>query len=817
MVGTVGFEGAISLSDSPDGPETDAAPWLDTPEGITLQSVRCRATGGRAVMTVPSNVIQRVRQLREAIELHNYRYYALDAPTISDAEFDRLFRDLQELEDRYPELVVPESPTQRVGGAPIDEFKKIVHVTPMLSLNNAFNEEEVRAFDKRVRDILDLDGPIEYAVEPKFDGVAISLIYREGTFFQGGTRGDGHEGEDVTENLRTIRSIPLRLGEAVPGDFVIRGEVLMFKEDFRRLNREQAQRAEKEFVNPRNAAAGSLRQLDSHITASRHLRFYAYGAHFRNDKDEEHSKDLPPSHRKVLDRLKKLGVPVSGEGELASGPEELLSYYAKMNQKRENLPFDIDGVVYRVNSNELQRKLGYVARAPRFALAHKFPAEEATTEVLEIDVQVGRTGAVTPVARLMPVFVGGVTVTNATLHNEDEVRRKDVRVGDTVIIRRAGDVIPEVVGVVTARRSAERPAFLMPETCPVCGSKIVRLPGEAISRCSGGLYCPAQRKQTILHFASRRAMDIRGLGDKLVDQLVDKGMVKTAADLYRLDPPALAGLDRMAELSAGNLVRAIDKSRKTTLVRFIYGLGIPNVGEATAKELARFFGRLDPLMEAREGTLRYVRDIGPEVARSITQFFAEPHNREVIAQLRASGVSWGEEKQPPDKPTPLAAFLEWLEMPGIGRTTSAMLGEYFEDLEPLMRADVQRLQKECRLSPDAARSIVDFFRDPSKREMITQLRAAGVRFSKTPEPTVKRSPIRGRTFVLTGTLPRLTREEAKEKIEGRGGKVTGSVSKKTDYVVAGAEAGSKRTKAEDLGIQILDEEGLVKLLSESSE
>jgi DNA ligase (NAD+) len=766
-------------------------------------------------MSAPPNVIRRASELREAVELHNYRYYVLDSPTIPDAEFDRLFRELQELEGRYPELVRPDSPTQRVGGAPLDEFKKIDHDIPMLSLNNAFNEDEVRAFDKRIRDILNLDGPIEYAVEPKFDGVAVSLIYRDGRFFQGGTRGDGQQGEDITENLRTIKAIPLRLGESVPGDLVIRGEVLMFKEDFRRLNREQAQREEKEFVNPRNAAAGSLRQLDSHITASRHLRFYAYGAHKKGQNEENFTAPCE-THRKVLEYLKQLRVPVSEEGELASGPEALLSYYARMNQKREDLPYDIDGVVYRVNSNNLQDKVGYVARAPRFTLAHKFSAEEATTEVLEIDVQVGRTGAITPVARLKPVFVGGVTVTNATLHNEDEVRRKDVRVGDSVIVRRAGDVIPEVVGVVADRRSAERSAFVMPEICPVCGSKIVRLPGEAISRCSGGLYCPAQRKQTILHFASRRAMDIRGLGDKLVDQLVDRGLVKTAADLYRLDLSALAGLERMAELSASNLVRAIDKSRKTSLTRFIYALGIPNVGEATAKELARFFGRLDRLMEAREGTLRYVQDIGPEVARSIAQFFAEPHNRDVIEQLRASGVRWEEEERPSEKRSTLAEFIEWLGIPGIGRTTSITLGECFDELDPLIRADVQQVQKECRLSPDAARSIVDFFRDASNRDMIAQLRAAGVRFLKSAEPTVKRSAVRGRTFVLTGTLPRLTREEAKEKIEGRGGKVTGSVSRKTDYVVAGAEAGSKLAKAEDLGIRILDEEGLVRLLSEDA-
>jgi DNA ligase (NAD+) len=671
-------------------------------------------------MAVPQDIIQRVLFLRQEIERHNYLYYVLDAPEIPDSEYDRLFRELQQLEERYG-LVSPDSPTQRVGGAPATEFAQVTHRTPMLSLNNAFEDEEVAAFDRRVREGLGVN-VVEYSVEPKFDGLAISLCYEGGVLTQGATRGDGFTGEDVTANLRTIKAIPLRLPTQNPPALVeVRGEVLMLKADFERLNREQRQRGEKEFANPRNAAAGSIRQLDPRITASRRLTFFAYGV------GAVEGTTLPAVHSAVLDWLEALRLPVSRERALVQGVSGLLAYYRRMGAKRDSLPYDIDGVVYKVNDLRAQERLGYVARAPRFAIAHKFPAEEAMTELLGIDVQVGRTGALTPVARLKPVFVGGVTVTNATLHNEDEIRRKDVRVGDTVIVRRAGDVIPEVVAVVRERRPPHAREFAMPKTCPVCGSHVMRLPGEAVARCTGGLYCPAQRKQAILHFASRRAMDIEGLGDKLVDQLVDKGIVSNPADLYKLDLKTLAGLERMAEKSAGNLLAAIEGSKKTTLARFIYALGIRNVGEATAKDLARHFGNLDDLIEADEEGLRRVPEVGPVVAQSIAQFFAEPHNREVIRELREHGVRWEEG------------------------------------------------------APAAAR---------------------------------RRSAVAGKSFVLTGTLASMTRDEARDRIEALGGRVTGSVSKKTDYVVVGTEPGSKYDKARELGVAILDEHAFLALLGE---
>lgn len=663
----------------------------------------------------------RIRQLRADIEGHNYRYYVLDAPSIPDAEFDKLFRELQQLEAEYPQLLTPDSPTQRVGGKPLEAFSQITHRLPMLSLNNAFEDGEAAAFDRRVREGLEAAGEVDYATEPKFDGLAISLTYEHGVLVQGATRGDGFTGEDVTANLKTVKSIPLRIAAPNPPALLeVRGEVLMLKEDFARLNDQQRAKGEKEFANPRNAAAGSLRQLNSRITASRRLTFFAYGV------GAVEGVDLPASHQGVMDWLESLHFPVSKERAVVRGVEGLLAYYRAMGEKRPSLPFDIDGVVYKVNDLRAQERLGFVSRAPRWAVAHKFPAEEAMTELLGIDVQVGRTGALTPVARLAPVFVGGVTVTNATLHNEDEIRRKDVRIGDTVIVRRAGDVIPEVVAVVPEKRPILAPEFIMPKICPVCGSHVVRGEDEAVARCTGGLYCPAQLKQAIWHFASRRAMDIEGLGDKLVEQLVERQLVKTPADLYRLGMNTLANLERMAEKSAQNLLEALDKSKRTTLPRFIYALGIRNVGEATAKDLARYFGGLDALMEADAERLQQVPDVGPVVASTIAQFFAEAHNREVIAQLRALGVQW-------DESAPVAA-------------------------------------------------------------------ANGA--------------AAGKTFVLTGTLPNLSRDQAKEMIEAAGGKAAGSVSKKTDYVVAGEEAGSKLAKAQELGIAILDEAGLLALLAE---
>jgi DNA ligase (NAD+) len=668
-------------------------------------------------MSIPPAIAQQAAALRAAIEDANYCYYVLDQPTISDAEYDGLFRELQNLEATHPALATPDSPTQRIGAAPLKAFGTVTHRVPMLSLNNAFADEDIRAFDKRVREGLDTN-EVEYACEPKFDGLAISLHYENGILTQGATRGDGFSGEDVTSNLKTIKAIPLKLaGSHLPKLLEVRGEVLMLKKDFAAMNKRQEALGEKIFVNPRNAAAGSLRQLDPRLTATRPLTFFAYGI------GATEGFAVPPTHSALMDALEKMHFPVSAQRGTVRGEQGLLGYYRKLGELRDGLPYDIDGVVYKVNALRQQETLGYVSRAPRFAVAHKYPAEEAETVVEAIDVQVGRTGALTPVARLKPVFVGGVTVTNATLHNEDEVRRKDVRIGDAVIVRRAGDVIPEVARVLPEKRPRDAREFVMPKQCPVCGSAVIRLEDESASRCSGGLFCPAQRKQAILHFASRRAMDVEGLGEKLVDQLVDNRIVNTPADLYKLGMAALANLERMAEKSAANTVAAIEKSRHTTLARFIYALGIRNVGETTAKDLARHFGKLEALMQADADALMQVNDVGPVVAESIARFFAEPHNVEVVNQLRASGVTWPE---------------------GEGAQTAS--GEFA-----------------------------------------------------------------GKTFVLTGTLPTLTRDAARELIESRGGKVTGSVSKKTDYVVAGDDPGSKYDKAVELGVKILDQAELMQL------
>ena len=668
---------------------------------------------------VPRKAAERAARLRALIEEHNHRYYVLDAPSISDAEFDALFRELEALEREYPALASADSPTRRVGDAPVTTFETVTHRVPMLSLNNAFSDEEAESFDRRVRELLGV-GEIDYEVEPKFDGLAVGITYRQGALKVGATRGDGASGEDVTANLRTINAVPLTLGAKAPPLLEVRGEVVMLRRDFERLNAAQTAKGEKAFVNPRNAAAGALRQLDPKVTASRRLTFFAYGV---GEVDWGAAKP-PASQEALLERLESLRLPATKERKVVRGLKGLMSFYHAIAARRASLPFDIDGVVYKVNDFSQQERLGFVSRAPRFALAHKFPAEEMPTEVLAIEVQVGRTGALTPVARLKPVFVGGVTVTNATLHNEDEVRRKDVRIGDTVIVRRAGDVIPEVVRVLPEKRRRGAREFVMPKKCPECGSHVVRLPDEAVARCSGGLVCPAQRKQALLHFAGRRAMDIEGFGEKLVDQLVDAGLVHTPADIYKLRVDTLAGLERMAEKSAANVVAAIDKSRETTLARFVFALGIRHVGEESAKDLAQHFGSLDDLMAADESSLLEVRDVGPVLAESIRQFFAEAHNRGVIARLRTAGVHW----------------------------------------------------------PEAA----------PQREA--------------------RGELAGVTFVLTGTLPSLSREEAKELIEKRGGKVAGSVSKNTAYVVAGAEPGSKLDRAEALGIPVLDERGLRAML-----
>ena len=658
----------------------------------------------------------RVVQLRTELEQHNYRYYVLDDPSIPDGEYDKLFRELQMLETQHPELLTSDSPTQRVGVTPLKSFVEVPHRTPMLSLNNAFSEEEVRAFDARICEALGI-AEVEYAVEPKFDGLAISLTYRDGVFVQGATRGDGNTGEDVTENLRTVRTIPLRLSKPIK-DVEVRGEVLMFKRDFAKLNEAQRAKGEKEFVNPRNAAAGALRQLDSRITASRRLSFFSYGIGFCD------GAQLPNQHDQHMILLQQWGVPIAQQRRVVRGLKGLLAYYQEIGAARGQLPFDIDGVVYKVNDIAQQQQLGFVSRAPRWAIAHKFPAEEALTTLLDIEVQVGRTGALTPVARLVPVFVGGVTVTNATLHNEDEIRRKDVRIGDTVVVRRAGDVIPEVARVVLERRPLDAREFVMPTVCPVCGSHVTRLEEEAAWRCTGGLFCPAQRKQALLHFASRRAMNIEGLGEKLVEQLVDTHIVSNPAALYKLGLLAIINLERMGEKSAVNLLAAIEHSKHTTLARFIFALGIRNVGETTAKDLAQNFGSLDNLLSADVETLQRVPDVGPVVAQSIADFLAEAHNREVIEQLRACGVHWAGHQ------------------------------------------------------PQAAAAL----------------------------------PLSGKTFVLTGTLTALSREEAKEKLEALGAKVSAAVSKKTTYVVAGMEAGSKLDKALQFGATVLDEQQFLALL-----
>lgn len=681
---------------------------------------------------------ERAARLRAQLNHHAYRYYVLDAPQIPDAEYDRLLRELQALEDAHPELRSADSPTQRVGGAVLDGLAPVAHAVPMLSIRTETDTsaEGARAFDARVRRELQLADdapPVEYAAELKFDGLAISLRYEAGVLVQAATRGDGATGEDVTQNVRTIGQIPLRLLGAAPPLLEIRGEAYMGRDDFERLNAQQRARGAKTYINPRNTAAGAIRQLDPAGLADKRLSFFAYGL------GEQRGWAQPATHSATLDAIAAFGVPVSADRAVVQGAAGLVAFHEAIAARRDALPFDIDGVVYKVNAVALQQQLGFLTREPRWAVAHKYPAQEQLTRLNDIEIQVGRTGKLTPVARLEPVFVGGTTVSNATLHNLFELRRKDVRVGDTVIVRRAGDVIPEIVGRVApppagaAAADASRrprpqyvPNFRMPRHCPVCGSAVERERGSVEHRCTGGLYCAAQRKQAILHFAGRRALDIEGLGDKLVDQLVDGGSVRTLPELYALDAGALAGFERMADKSAANLVEALARSKRTTLARFLYALGIRHVGEATARDLAAHFGSLDRVMAASEAQLLEVNDVGPVIAHSIRSFFDQPHNREVVEQLRAAGVHWAEHA-------------------GAAATVPA--------------------------------------------------------------------PLAGLTVVLTGTLPTLTRDQAKALLEAAGARVAGSVSKKTAYVVAGAEAGSKLDKAQALGVPVLDEEGLYRLLA----
>lgn len=669
-------------------------------------------------------VAERAAELRERLHHHNYRYYVLDDPEISDADYDRLLRELQEIEAAHPELVTADSPTQRVGAPPLEKFGTGRHAVPMLSLENAFDAEEMAEFDRRVRERLDLDGDVDYCAEPKLDGLAVSLLYEAGVFVRGLTRGDGVTGEDVTVNLRTLDSLPLRLrGNAPPDRLEVRGEVFMPKEGFERLNAEHIERGVKPFANPRNAAAGSLRQLDSSVTARRPLRLYCYSVGLIE------GAELPGSQYRVLEWLLAHGFPVTPERRVVTGLESARACYEELAARRAELPYEVDGVVFKVDDLAGQRELGFVARAPRWAIAWKFPAEEQITVLRAVEFQVGRTGALTPVARLEPVTVAGARVSNATLHNMDEIARKDVHIGDTVVIRRAGDVIPEVVRVLPEKRPRRARMPVMPSHCPICGSEVVREEGEAAHRCTGGLFCPAQRKEAIKHFASRRALDIDGLGDRIIEQLVDRGLVEHVDQLYSLSADQLAGLERLAERSARNLVDALERSKHTTLDRFIYALGIREVGEATARALAAHFGSLDRLMAAGEDELVEVPDVGPVVARSIRTFFDQPHNREVIEALRRAGVTW--EEGPPA--------------------------------------------------------------------------AGGER------------PLTGRTYVLTGTLDSMTREEAGERLRALGAKVSSSVSRKTTAVIAGANPGSKLAQARQLGVPVLNEAALRKLLQGEAE
>lgn len=669
--------------------------------------------------SVPPEVAQDIAALRNEIQHHNYRYYALDEPQITDADYDRLMQRLRQLEQQYPELITQDSPTQRVGAAPLSAFQTVVHEMPMLSLDNAFNDEDLLAFNQRVQDRLKTASEIEYACELKLDGIAVSLLYRDGVLVRGATRGDGTNGEDITQNVRTINSIPLRLqGDGYPAVLEVRGEIYMPKAGFNALNEKARAADEKLFVNPRNAAAGSLRQLDSRITASRPLEMCAYSVGWVD------GGELPDTHNDVLAALKSWGFLTNRETQVAKNIQEAMEFYRRIGDKRDALAYDIDGIVFKVNSRRLQDELGFISRAPRWAIAYKFPAQEESTVLVDVEFQVGRTGAVTPVARLQPVFVGGVTVSNATLHNRDEINRLGIKIGDTVIVRRAGDVIPQIVQVVESKRPVDARDILFPEHCPVCNSPVETVADEAVARCSGGLVCAAQRKEAIKHFASRKAMNVEGLGDKLVEQLVDLGLVKNLADIYSLTREQLAAMERMGEKSADNILAALETSKKTTLAKFIYALGIREIGESTARNLANYFGSFEALAAADQETLQRVPDVGPVGAHFVAEFFEQESNRIAVAALRDAGIHWNN-----------------IEV----------------------------------ASPEAL-------------------------------------PLIGLTYVLTGTLESLSRDDAKAHLLALGAKVAGSVSAKTNYVVAGPGAGSKLAKAEELGLTVMDEAALIELL-----
>ncbi|MFF7707808.1 NAD-dependent DNA ligase LigA [Pseudomonas sp. NPDC007930] len=765
----------------------------------------------------------RILELRQQLDEHNYRYYVLDEPSIPDAEYDRLFRQLQALEGENPQLITPASPTQRVGGAALSAFATVRHEIPMLSLGNAFEEQDLLDFDRRVHDGLDT-GTVQYSCEPKLDGLAVSLLYQDGQLVRGATRGDGSTGEDISVNVRTIRNVPLKLqGSGWPATLEVRGEVYMSKAGFERLNAQQAEAGGKTFANPRNAAAGSLRQLDSKITASRPLEFCCYGV-------GQVSHDIADSHIGNLKQLQQWGLPISRELKVATNVAECLAYYRDIGARRQALAYEIDGVVFKVNAIAAQRELGFRAREPRWAIAHKFPASEELTELLGVDFQVGRTGAVTPVARLKPVKVAGVTVANATLHNMDEVARLGVMIGDTVIIRRAGDVIPQVMQVVLERRPESARPVEVPSHCPVCGSEVERtqlvkrakgkqtVSEGAVYRCVGRLACAAQLKQAIIHFVSRRAMDVDGLGDKIVEQLVDSGLARSPADLYTLTEAQVLALEGFAEVSSRNLVNAIAASRQPALARFIFALGIPEVGEETAKVLARSLGNLERIMAAKPLLLTYLPDIGHEVAYEIAHFFEEEHNRTVIEQLLARGVEpqgQGELHAEFAAGTTFESLVEKLGIAYVGPGAAQKLAEKFGSLEKLAEADWLDLRQ--TVTERSAKAVREYFEDQSRRAealaLEAQLKAFGMHWTSARQGGGEHLPLAGQTWVLTGTLESMTRDEAKDKLEALGAKVAGSVSAKTHTVVAGPGAGSKLAKAQQLGVRTLDEQQWLEALA----
>lgn len=789
-------------------------------------------------MTDQAAIETRIADLREAIDEHNYRYYVLDDPTIPDAEYDRLMRELETLESEHPELASPDSPTRRVGARADGGFAEVRHAIPMLSLSNAFEDEgeddrsryrEVADFERRIEERLQRRAPV-FSVEPKLDGLAISLRYVNGVFVQGATRGDGETGEDVTANLRTVRAIPLHLrGEGWPRVLEVRGEVVMLRRDFEAYNAWARTHDEKPLANPRNGAAGSLRQLDPAITARRKLSFFAYAV------GEVEGGEMPDTHSSTLAQLREWGFPVSAEVGTANGFDGLIAYYRRIGARRDALPYDIDGVVYKLDDYAGQREMGFVSRAPRWALAHKFPAQEQMTQLNAIEIQIGRTGAATPVARLEPVQVAGVTVTNATLHNADQIARLDVRVGDTVIVRRAGDVIPEVVRVVPDRRLPGAESWVMPQSCPVCGSELVREEGEAAYRCSGGLVCAAQRKEALIHFASRRAMDIDGLGERYVDALVEFDMVKTPADLYGLTVDDFIRMKQLADERDGttpetvkqgkiatkwaeNLVDGIEASKQASLARFLFALGIMHIGESTAKTLANYLGRLEVIESAPAPILRLLPDIGAEVARSIEAFFHQQGNRDVVKALIKAGVNLGDEKAPSSELHRLLSFealIRQFDIRGVGDKGARTLAEDFKDLAALESAGAQGWSQ-VGLSKQACAGLESFFAD--RKDDVKALRDAETFMCRlldaAPQATTEALPLAGQTFVLTGTLQSMTRDDAKARLEALGAKVSGSVSAKTNCVVAGEAAGSKLTKAESLGVKVVDEAAFQALLDE---